>query len=666
MVGDFETARMLQELEMHFEGFEGPPPPACPADELAEPEQDAVRLLIKTSNIQSVHLSMAWHIPAITHDDVPALDVASHILGGSDSSRLEQEVKEKKRLVHHINAYAYTPKDPGVLNISALMGDDQVGDALKAILAEVHRLSTEPARATELSRAKLNIRSAEIYEKETVGGQGGKLAYFQATAGSHEFEKRYYQMLQDVHADDAHLASRKYLPNKKLTLVLLVPSESKWVGKEQEILKIIESTTPAEEKRPAKASGKPAIHRVQLKSGMTLVVRENHNLPLVAMCTATMGGLRYEKPSNNGISTLMSRVLTKGTKTRSAVRIAKDIEKIAGHVVGFTGRNSMGLKCEFLSEHLRDGFALFSDVLSHPAWDAREIETEKHVLLQAIRDQEDSLGTLTLINFLKMLFPKHPYGMRMLGTLKSVKSIKRGDIEKNFRNAFHPAQMILSVVGDVNPAEIEQLADEFLADLPAGKASPPAIKQDPPPAEPHEVVETKKEKEQAHIALGFQGTTVTSSDRYAFAVLNNILSGQGGRLFLTLRDQMGLAYVVSSVAHEGIEPGYFAVYMGTEPSKVDTAIEGIKGELGKVVATMVEPDELDRAKQYIVGTYELESQRNGNMANAYALNELYGLGIDEVENYPKKIMAVTREDVQSVAQKYFTLDTPVLSIIKPE
>ena len=135
---------------------------------------------------------------------------------------------------------------------------------------------------------------------------------------------------------------------------------------------------------------------------------------------------------------------------------------------------------------------------------------------------------------------------------------------------------------------------------------------------------------------------------------------------MELRDRMGLAYAVSSVNVEGIEPGYFAVYIGTEPSKVDTAIKGIKAELTKIIGQSVSADELSRAQQYLVGTYELESQRLMALASSYTFNELYGLGVGEVERYPKKILAVTREDISRVASKYINPEAYVLSIIRPE
>lgn len=664
VVGDFDTLEMLDKIKAHFVEYEGPPPPTSAAETMPEPPQKEPRLSILTANIQNVHLALAWHIPSITHRDVPALDVAAHILGGTDSSRLEQEVKERRRLVHHISAYAYTPKDPGVLTINALLGDTQVPQAIEAILHEIRVMQDEPVQAAELSRAKLNIRSSEIYEKETVGGQGGKLAYFLATAGSHEFEQRYYQILQDVRTSNVRSVARDYLDTSRINAMLLVPTESRWVKEESAIAKAFKSGKVPERVKP-RVKKEGTIHRIRLKNGAILIVGENHNLPLVALNATVPGGLRHETIATNGITTLMSHVITKGTRTRSAVRIAKDIEKIAGSINGFSGRNACGLKCEFLSEYLRDGFELFSDILTHPAWNKREVANEKRITLQAIRDQEDSLGTMAIVHFLKALFPHHPYGLRTLGTMASVKSIDESDIAKIYTHLFRPSRMILSVVGDVSPHEIEELANGFLTDLPRGKGTTPRVTKDKPPSEPRLVVHHKKEKQQAHIVLGFQGTTVANNDRYAFAVLNNILAGQGGRLFLTLRDQMGLAYVVSSTTFEGVDPGFFAVYMGTEPAKTETAIRGIKTELEKITAKAVEPEELDRAKQYIVGSYELDQQRNSALATSYALNELYGLGLAEVERYPKEILAVTRDDVLKIARRYLKLDAPVISIIRP-
>ena len=660
-IGDFETQAMLAEIEAAFAGFEGAP---APVQEIpAEPPQQAPRLFVKAMNIQSAYLALGFHVPAITHADVPAIDVLTHILGGADSSRLEQVIKEKKRLVHNVYSYAFTPKDPGVLVIGATLADADVPKAIEAIRHEVERIQAEPVTSEELSRAKLNIRSNEIYEKETVGGLASKLAYFLATAGDPDFEKRYYAVLADVQTETVREAAQRYLDFTRCTAVLLVPEAAKLAKAKGPLEKAL---APAKPRQATKAHpARTAPERLRLKNGATLIVSENHRLPIVSLCAAAPGGTRAETRAVNGISTLLARTLTKGTTTRDAVTIAKDSEKIAGHIDGFTGRNAVGVRAEFLSDHLEDGFGLLADVLTHPSFAEDEVAKERRLQLRAIRDQEDALSSLAFAELLRTLYPTHPYGLRVLGTAATVKKLTRAGLVRTHRERFHAKNLVLSVVGDVSAGEVEKLANRLLADLPKGAALTASPKADPRPTKAREATIVKRAKQQAHIALGFMGTTFASPDRYAMSVLNNILAGQGGRLFLTLRDKMSLAYAVSSVNHEGIEPGYFAVYIGTEPGKVQKAVDGILAELGRVIAEPVADDELDRSKQYLVGTYELDLQRTSTVAGILAFNEIYGLPMQAIERYPQRILAVTREDVLRVAKKYITPASRTLAIVKP-
>jgi zinc protease len=663
VVGDFETEMMLEQIRRIFAHFEGPPPPIPALEALVEPPQKGLRVVTETMNIQSSYLAMGYHIPALIHPDIPQMDLLSHILGGTESSRLEQVVKEKKHLVHQISSFSYTPMDPGLFVVSAILEEKNILKALEATQKEIEIMQQDPVLVSELSRGKLNIRSNELYERETVGGEAGKLAMFLACAGTHEFERRYYQMLMDVSADMVREAAKRYLVPENCTIAVLLPRQSKLPKQKQKIAGAV--STPAEKEKKAVKKSHDSPQEYWLKNGVKVIVRENHNLPLVSMCATSLGGTRFEAVSNNGISELASRLLLKGTRRRDAITIAKDIEKIAGHMDGFSGRNTIGLRLEFISDHISSGVELFSDVLLHPAFSPAEVAKEKHLQIRAIKDQEDALPSLAFINFLALLFPKHPYGLRLLGTRDSVTRITPLTVKKFYSGLIKAPGLVVSVVGDVSPKEVNELLESHLADIPRGKIKRPLIPHDPPPREIRKTEILKKEKQQAHIVIGFRGTSFCSKDRYAMTVLNNILAGQGGRLFLELRDKMGLAYAVSSTNVEGIETGYFAVYIGTEKGKVDTAVSAIKKELGKIIDELVTKEELERSRQYLVGTYELESQRLMTLASWYAFNELYGLGIKEIERYPQKILSVTREEIQKAARKHIDLSAYVLSIIKP-
>jgi len=660
-VGDFDTKEMLERIKREFADFKGQPSPV--ADIPAEPAHLRTELIVKEMNVQSAYLSLGFNVPELAHKDTPALDVLSHIMGGSDSSRLEQVIKRRKKLVHNIYSFAFTPKHPGLWVIGAMLADKDVPKALAAICEEVNRIAAEPVTSGELARAKLNIRSNEIYEKETVGGQAGKIASFLATAGDHRFEERYYQMLGGVSAASAREAAQRYLSTARCTLALIVPKGSKFAGRHDEIRRAMGNA--GKQKRTAQKHKERSVQRMKLKSGATLQVLENHTVPVVAVTAANLGGSRFETPATNGIAALTARAMTKGTKSRSGVELAQEIERIAGHIEGFSGRNTCGLKCEFLSEYLRDGLALFADVLTHPAYSAQEVAKEKRVHLKAIKDQEDSLSSLAFIEFLGELYPKHPYGMRQLGTIKSVRGLTNQKLARFHRGVLCAERMVITVSGDVCAKEVRELLDTMLVDLPRKGLKPPKLSCDPLTKKPREKTVVKREKEQAHIVVGFQGTTFRSADRYAMSVLNNILSGQGGRLFLTLRDRMSLAYAVSSIHHEGIDPGYFAVYIGTEPGKIDVAKKGIIEQLEALISEAPTDEELERSKQYLVGSFEIELQRNGALSSTHTFNQLYGLGSDEIEKYPKRIMAITAEDVLKVARKYIRPEAYTMAVIKP-
>ncbi|MBI4126468.1 MAG: insulinase family protein [Deltaproteobacteria bacterium] len=662
VVGNFETKTMLEKVRRAFEGFTGSPPPSHPSP--AEHPQQRQKLFVTGMNIQSTHGTLGYHIPAVVHPDVPAIDVLSHILGGAESSRLELEVKEKKRLVHRIGSYSYTPRDPGLFAVQGMFNDGNAAKALAAIREEIERIQQHAVSQAELELAKTNIRAMQVYERETVGGESDKLSNFLATAGSHEFEARYYQMLMDVRTDDVRRVAQTYLQEKNLTAVLVTPKKSPWSSKKAQLTNALRPPSSRTHRRSDRSELEPSI--THFPNGLTLIVRENHTLPIVSVVATVLGGNRCETPKTSGINALTARALTKGTKRRSAKEIAQTIDSFAGNLDGFTGRNAIGLRSEFLSDHVREGFSLFTEVLTEPSFDPNEVKNERALQMQAIRDQEDSLSTVAFLHFFKTLYPHHPYGMPSLGTKTTVASFTSNHLQRSWSDTVRCRNLVLSIAGDVSSSEAEDVAKRLMDKLPQGKPRTPKITHDKCPRSILRIETTKKEKEQAHIVLGFQGPRYKSPDHYAITVLNNILAGQGGRLFLELRDKQSLAYSVSSSVQAGIDPGHFAVYMGTEPGKVDTAIEGILRELTKIREREVKTEELKRAQEYLVGTYELDLQRNGSWASNLAFNELYGLGIDEVKRYPQKILAVTRDDILRAAHTYIHPDAYVLSIVRPK
>jgi zinc protease len=196
---------------------------------------------------------------------------------------------------------------------------------------------------------------------------------------------------------------------------------------------------------------------------------------------------------------------------------------------------------------------------------------------------------------------------------------------------------------------------------------PPESLELPPVASPEKVDKAVEErnKRQAHLVLGFPAVTLDSPDRYPIEVIEGVLAGQAGRLFVELRDKRSLSYALTAFARANLDPGMIAVYVGTSPDKVDDVVAGILKELERLAAEPVGAEELEAAKRAIIGTYELRHQTNSAQAESLALMELYGLGYRAVGEYPSHIEAVTAEDLKRVAGRYLTLDRYVLAVIRP-
>lgn len=625
------------------------------------PTQPRFKSLAKP--IQGNYLTLSFPVPQFTHPDIAGLDLLSHLLGAGDTSRLEQIVKEKKGLVNAIHSYAYTPRFAGLFMIDAQVPDKTLEQVWPAIWEEINFAKTRLFSQESLDRAKHGVRSSLHYEKETCEGTARKWISYETTADDFAFEEQYLAAIEKVTPEDLRRLAQEYLKAERMSVAILHPEGKKIPASFITAPKTSSAAQP-KKKRYELVAEHGHIQKYRFQNGLRLILRENHRLPLIAVRHASLGGVRFETKGNNGIYHLISNLLPKGTNTHNALQIAEISEEIAGHVDAAAGRNSWGVFGSFLSAKKDQGLKLFSDMLLHPSFDPEEVKREKRIALEAVKNQEDSLSHLAFQKFQSLLFKKHPYGMTVLGTKKSIQSITREKMVRTYREMLNPKEMVISAVGDFKAEDFAETIADTLGAIDGKAKKHPRIRPEEKPKSTRSA-EIKKNKMQAHVVLGFAGISLHQEERYAFEVLNNILSGQGGRLFLELRDKHSLAYTVTSVLVEGIEPGYFATYIGTEPQKVDKAVTGILGELKHIQSDKVSAEELDRAKNYIVGNYEIDLQKNSAIASVLAFNELYDHGLEEFDRFSKRILEVTSEEVLAVAKKYLNLNAYCMAIVRP-
>jgi zinc protease len=657
-VGDFNTDEMEGKVRSTFKEFK-PSPERFP-NRIPEPKQGETQAMTSHGNFKETYLQIALPISSARDEDTPALDALSHLLGGGEPSRLVQKIKLEKGLVHSISASSYTPKDPGLFIIGATLTAENVEKTIEAILEEVIRLKIEGVTAEELHRVKANIESDLIYGRQTVQGQAGKIGFYEVAAGDVQFEKEYMRRVALLQNEDIQKVLTKYFKGHQLSISILAPDEKTEFFKNLSLKSIVEKGgldgTSVEKKS--------SIFKSVLDNGIRLIVKENPFLPIVTIQVSFLGGVRFEEEPQNGINHFMAVMVTKGTRNQSSLEIAKKVERMAGSLSGFSGYNSFGLNFTFLSQHLEEAFHLLTEVIRQPSFDQGEMEKRRRLILASIQQQEDELGRLVFKLFRKTLYEKHPYRMDPLGTLDSIQRLTQKDLKEYYQRMVIPENMVLTVVGDVDQKQVVLAVKKGLGDFKREPSLTPSISQEPP-LQKKRKVEMHKVKEQAHFVLGFLGVSFHHPDSYALTVLGAALSGQGGRLFHELRDKESLAYALDFMANPNLDPGFIGVYMGTHPNKLETAIEAVLRELKKVRDEGLTEGEVDRAKKYLIGNFEIGLQTNGVQANQMSLDELYGLGFDHYQKYPQEIQKVTQEDVNRVAKKYFNLESYAIAIIRP-
>jgi zinc protease len=611
-----------------------------------EPKQTASREIIEEAPVELGHVHFAWHIPELRHADVPVLDVLAVLLGSGRSSRLFQQVREKQGVVHHVDAWTYNPGLPGLFGISAVVDGDKFEAANKAILAELEKIKSLSVNSNELHKAIKQFISATLSSRKTMEGQAQNLGGNWLAADDLNFSERYLAAVKNVTLADVQRVARQYLTPENRTLYALLP----------------EGTAP-KAKANVEANKDNAIQKMVLPNGLTLLVKEDHRLPFVEFRAVFQGGVLAENTANNGTTMLLAKLLIKGTTTRSAEKIATEIESVGGHLDSYGGNNSFGINAEVLSEDFATGLDLLADVILNPIFPADELEREKEIQIAGIRSRKDELLKSASLAMRRALFGDTGYGLDSLGSEESAGKVSVAGLKSFHQKLTVPNNCVLAIFGDVRAGNVKFAVEKAFGGWKPNVSE--IVNRKSPIINPAQRVEETRDKKQAVLVIGFPGTTLADDDRYALDLLQECCSDLGSRLFLRIREQLGLAYYVGAQNFAGLVPGYFAFYTGTEPTKVAQVETELLKEAELLRTEGLTADELRRAKAKIIGGKKIARADLGNLAATSALDELYGLGWQRADLDDAKYEAVTLEQIQAAAQKYLKADTSVISVVKP-
>lgn len=648
VVGDVDPGSAISAVEREFDDFRASVyGNAWPLS--AEPLQIDKRAYAEEAETTLAYMALGFHSTALTDEDLYALDVLSIILGRGDNSRLNTAVYKAKGLVHAVSAANFTPRDPGLFIITAILDPVNLDKASAAIREEVNKLKAGPATDDELEAARRIVLADYIYNRETTEGMADDMASNYILTGSADFSERYLAGVRSVSREDVMRVANLYLTDTNLSEVRLVPKGMK-------------PNTANYTGAAALAGDK--FDKVTLDNGLRIIFYKNPASPSVSITVAMLGGCMAETYDDNGISGMTARMLFKATRSRKQSQLLGAIQKMGGDADSFSGMSSFGFKIKFLKENFDEIVAIVKDVLVNATFPEDELEREKARTIAMIQEEDDDIFGRGLNAMRKGVFPGSPYGLRYLGGKASIARMTKRELVDFYTKYFTAANMVIAVSGDIEVAQARKKFTAAFSDIRKGAPAPIAKRPGTPLAYSSETI--TMEREESLVIQGFRSAGLKDDDRYALEVLGSVLSGQSGRIFSGLRDKLGLAYSLGCVQKLSMDTGFFAFYAATSKDKIPEVKKALAKEILDARRGPMPDRELDLARLELSTKYRVDLQLNEYVSSAGAMEELCGLGCERIFAYADAIDNVTAADVHRVAEKYIDPGHSAEVVISPQ
>ncbi len=405
------------------------------------------------------------------------------------------------------------------------------------------------------------------------------------------------------------------------------------------------------------------VKRFVMPNGLTVLVAERHNLPIVTFSLLIKASPFDEDEDKAGLASLTAELLTEGTKKRKAGDISEEIEFIGASLDSSANSDFTSITLSVLKKDLEKGFDILSDILLHPTFPEEEINRKKAMIKGNLKQFEEDPSFVADRAFRRAVYGNHPYGRLVTGTENTIDRIKREDLIEFHSTYYRPNNTILSVAGDVTENEVKELFDRYLHQWHHSKIPDKKSTRDVKSKE--RVILIDKDLTQANIIIGHKGLKREDPDYYTVSVMNYILGGGGfsSRLMQRVRDEMGLAYDIHSLFDARKEGGFFYVKVQTKNDSASKVIEEILEAFKRIRAEAVSDQEIEDAKAYLTGSFPRRLDTNRKIADLLVAMEFYNLGLDYINKYPELIKSITKDDIIKVAKKYINLEDLVFVVV---
>ncbi|HEY0162386.1 MAG TPA: pitrilysin family protein [Edaphobacter sp.] len=406
-----------------------------------------------------------------------------------------------------------------------------------------------------------------------------------------------------------------------------------------------------------------SIRKTILPNGLTVLTESMPHLRSVSMGVWVGAGSRDEAPEINGISHFVEHMVFKGTTTRSARQIAREVDTIGGNLDAFTSKENICFSIKVLDEHIAPALDVLSDMVLHPTFTPDDLLREQGVILEEIKMDEDNPDYLVSEMFVQNFWKGDALGRPILGTKKTVSSFTQETLFRFYRDTFTPRNMVFSAAGNLEHESFVAEVERRFGSL-APSASHPLPHREAPATTPHITLKRKKSLEQVQLCLGVPSSAVNHPDRYAIYLLNSILGGgMSSRLFQSIREDRGLAYSIFSEMSPFRDTGSLAIYAGVAIDKTKQTIELTMRELSRLKQETVSVSELTRAKDQLKSNMVMGLESGSSRMANLARQQMYFGRFFGIEDLTREIEAVTPEDIQRLARELFRSETMAVALL---
>jgi len=689
VAGNFDPAELDKWVDQYFAGIKKPARP-IPRVTVTEPERTkAENYTVYEPNTPLPAVLISYPVPPDNDADIPALTSLDAILSRGDSSRLYQDLVYRDQLAQSANTFLDTKQGTGAFVVVATMADGKnVADGEKALRAEVARVRDGLVTPAELARAKNQLLTATIESRETADGKASTIARSVIIDGDPAAADRQLAAIARVTPADIQRVARRYLTDNRSAAIRYMPAEmgkGAWGDKIEvaDTVKVADLKAPAniEIIKPASDADRvlppdpakpvvaalPAPVTMKLANGMTLIVVEKHDLPLITASIVAVGGGAADPAGRAGLNNLTADLMTKGTKMRSATQIANEVEKLGGSIQSGAGWDSAEVSLEVKSDQIAPALAVLADVTRNPTFAADELDRSRAQTIDGVQVQLKDPGKLASLVAVKAVIGESDYGHSLAGTPTSLKAITRDDVLAAYARTWTPNYSTLILVGDITPAAAKALADKNFGSWPKKTLSEWRIRgleklPSPPPKPARIIVVDMPNAGQAGVVIARPGIARNDPDFYAASVANSTLGvGFSSRLNQEIRIKRGLAYGAGSGLAARRQPGYVSANTQTKnpsaPEVVGLIVDAMRG----MGAAPVPAGELASRKAVLIGDFGRDTETTSGIANILGDYVIENVPLSELKSFTPKIDGIDAAAVQRISQRL--LDPTGASII---